>query len=690
MKFREANTLAATLFALAAPVGAQDLGAAFDADGAGCVAAEVPSLGDRPAVFVATDGNDGWSGTLDAPAPDGSDGPLATLSAARDRARDLAGPARIVVRGGDYYLSAPLELDERDRGLAIVGASGEQPVLHGGLPLARWQQGDDGRWWASFERPDGSAPGDVFVGGRRQTLARHPNLPVDGDATKGWLFAAAQTPEVAAAASRAFAFHDGDVPALDDIAGLRVDIVGGLLPGTQWSNDTLPVVGIDRAARTIRTEGTDYFFTSEGSRYFLSGAAAFWDAPGEWWYDAATARVGYIPTDANFAGRNAAVAGFLPTLVHVVGAEGVVISGIAFRDGSPVGTGGYGTYKQGGGAVRIEGSGSVQVTGNSFENVGVAVHVSESSRALVACNAIRHVAGNGVYVGTSYGSFGRSDDVRILGNTIADIGEVYLDAAGVWFQAADRIRIAGNRIENVPQCGIVGGSVWGPQDASHDAIIERNTVIGANRRTADGGAIKLMGAQSDPMGSVIRDNIVVGTDELMNRADGSFWPAHYENTEEWPGPISWAIYLDGRASGVTISGNLLRDNIAGIGINGGWSNLVTGNVITGGYGAAFRIDDATGRGWRPEWAEANRVESNVVTTEREPGRTVEVNAPDHGGDYVRFDRNAYIGPLSGRSFRYSPGMFLYGEVGGFEAFRRAGEEAGGTWVPDTRPVDAGE
>lgn len=677
--------LAATLAAAAAPAAAQGVAADYAAGSPACTAATVrPEFAGRPTVFVAPGGNDAWSGTLASPLPDGTDGPLATLATARDRARSLGAPARIVVRGGDYYLATAVELDASDRGLAIVAAPGERPTFHGGPRLDPWERDDRGHWWAPFERADGVTPDSVVVGGRRQTLARHPNLPADGDPTAGWLFAAAQTPEVAAAAGRSFTFRDGDVPALDDLAGVGVDIVGGLLPGTQWSNDTLPVTAIDRATRTIRTEGTDYFFTSEGSRYFLYGAEAFWDAPGEWWYDPAGARVGYIPADPGFTGATPAVAGVLQTLLHVVGADEVVVAGLDFRDGSPRGTGGYLTSKQGGGAVRVEHAASVEVTGNTFENLGVGVHLSESPGALVACNDLRHIAGNAIYVGTSYGSFGRSDDTRILGNTIRDVGETYLDAAGVWFQAADRIRIAGNRIENVPQCGIVGGSVWGAQDASRGAIIEANTVVAANLRTADGGAIKLMGAQADRMDSVIRDNLVVGTDQLMNRPDGSFWPAHYENTDEWPGPISWAIYLDGRASGVTITGNLLRDNVAGIGINGGWSNVVAGNVVTGGYGSAFRIDDATGRGWRPDWAAPNRVESNVVTTERGPGRVVEVNAPDHGDGYVRFARNLYVGPLTDRSFRYSPGMALYGDTGGFRAFQRAGQDEDGSWVPTTR------
>ncbi|MGO8658259.1 right-handed parallel beta-helix repeat-containing protein, partial [Rhizobium ruizarguesonis] len=83
-------------------------------------------------------------------------------------------------------------------------------------------------------------------------------------------------------------------PAVGDTRGLVVDIVGGYQPGSQWGNDTLPVVSIDGAGRNVYTKGTGYFFTAEGSRYFLTGAEALLDAPGEWWYDLVAGQLQYI------------------------------------------------------------------------------------------------------------------------------------------------------------------------------------------------------------------------------------------------------------------------------------------------------------------------------------------------------------------------------------------------------------
>jgi len=100
--------------------------------------------------FVATDGNDNWSGTLASPNVDKTDGPFATLVRARDAIRQLkeAGglqqPVDIQVRDGTHYLSEPLRLSGGDSGTAqfpitYTAYPGEQPILSGGRRITDWQ-----------------------------------------------------------------------------------------------------------------------------------------------------------------------------------------------------------------------------------------------------------------------------------------------------------------------------------------------------------------------------------------------------------------------------------------------------------------------------------------------------------------------------------------------------------------------
>ncbi|TBD34720.1 right-handed parallel beta-helix repeat-containing protein [Rhizobium ruizarguesonis] len=639
------------------------------------------SAGARTIFYVSPDGKDTWSGLLPTANQQGGDGPFASIERARDAAREKGGTNTIALGKGDYYLTQPIVFDTRDRGLILTARCNEAPILHGGLRVGSWAQQADGRWTAPLKLPPDEGVGDLFVNGKRQTRARYPNAPADGDPRKGWLFAAKCEPAIDVwKGNTRFCFHAGDLPAVGDTSGLVVDIVGGYQPGSQWGNDTLPVVSIDGAGRTVYTKGTGYFFTAEGSRYFLTGAKALLDAPGEWWYDLVAGQLHYIPVDQSLP-NSVVVAGILPTFFKLDGADGMVVSGLEFRDGAPEGSGKFYTETRGFGAIRIEHADGVKILGNSIENVGVGVHVTESKDALIAGNVIADVAGNGIYVGTNYGTFGKSNGPRILSNHIHDIGKVYIETAGIWFQAADNVRIADNLIENTAQFGIAGGSLWGSNDAVYNAVIEHNVIRNANQQTADGGAIKMMGEQADPLNSTIRFNVVTGTGHLMNRVDGTFWPPGYENTSEWPSPISWAIYTDGKASGLRIEGNTLSGNVAAIGINGGWSNLVAGNVITHGSGAAFRVDDGTGRGWRPPWARPNRIEENVVSVDGDSGVVAYVNAPDLGLGFVQFARNRYSGNLNDKSFRVHPEIMRPGEFGSLGDLQKAGQDTGSVVTP---------
>ena len=669
---------------------------------AGCVApADTAALTEgRSLIHVAPAGRDDWSGRVPAPQPDGSDGPLASLAAARDVARASPGPDAILLHGGTYRLTTPVAFGAEDAGLHILAAPGETPILTGGPEVTGWTDEGGGLWSAPLALPEGQAPSAVFAAGRALVAARQPNLPADPTPRDGWLFAAA--PPEGLPTNLGFATRPGDLPALPDTAGLVATIVGGFVPGAQWGSDTLPVVALDAATGVVRTEGTDYFFTGEGSRYFLSGRREFLDAPGEWWFDPQAGRLYLIPAGPAGTPPESVTAGVLPTLLQVSGAGDMVIAGLDLREGAPQGSGKYGTHTRGGGAIRVESGPRTRILGNRFQDLGVAIHVQESAGVEIRGNAIARTAGNGIYLGTNYGSFGRSDDAVIAGNTIRDVGRTYSETAGIWSQASDRFRFEDNLIQGAAQFGIAAGSIWGAQDASHDGLIAGNRIDGANRDTADGGAIKLMGEQADPQRITVRGNILTGTGALMNRPDGSFWPDGFEDATEWPTPISWAVYLDGKASGNAIEGNLFSGNIAAIGINGGWSNSVTGNTVLDGTGTAVRIDDATGRDWHPDWAEPNRIANNDFVVTRADGRVVDIHAPGHGLAYVDFAGNRYRGGITRQSFSVQPPAMLLGRFGGFRSFQSIGQEHGGSVnevparslpalppLPDAAPVPAG-
>ncbi len=92
---------------------------------------------------VAPSGNDQNPGT--------NEQPLATLQAARDAARKAgAGPHRIVVTPGDYFLATTLELDARDNGLTIEAEPAGKATLYGGSLVTGWRRDGDQFWCADL------------------------------------------------------------------------------------------------------------------------------------------------------------------------------------------------------------------------------------------------------------------------------------------------------------------------------------------------------------------------------------------------------------------------------------------------------------------------------------------------------------------------------------------------------------
>jgi parallel beta-helix repeat protein len=153
--------------------------------------------------YVATDGDDGWSGTRAAPTAQGDDGPFASVARARDAVRELkaGGPlseaVRVQIRGGVYYLAETLRFGPEDSGAAGAVVSyeaypGERPELVGGWRIEGFRQDARGVW--SVQLPAVQA-GDwyfrqLFLDGRRQVRARYPNAEPDNPIRGGFLYAA--------------------------------------------------------------------------------------------------------------------------------------------------------------------------------------------------------------------------------------------------------------------------------------------------------------------------------------------------------------------------------------------------------------------------------------------------------------------------------------------------------------------
>jgi len=138
--------------------------------------------------YVCPDGNDAWSGRLERPVADRTDGPLASLHGARDAVRKLKAqgplsePVRIRVAAGTYAMTSTLVLTPLDSGttdcpVVYEAALDSKPLFTGGRSITGWQQAEGGLWTAHVPQV---AAGEwyfeqLWVNGSRATRARSPN-----------------------------------------------------------------------------------------------------------------------------------------------------------------------------------------------------------------------------------------------------------------------------------------------------------------------------------------------------------------------------------------------------------------------------------------------------------------------------------------------------------------------------------
>ncbi|MFI5165655.1 MAG: right-handed parallel beta-helix repeat-containing protein [Thermoanaerobaculales bacterium] len=109
--------------------------------------------------YVATDGNDAWSGALPTPNAAKTDGPFATPDHARAavQALDKTRLRQVVVqfRAGTYYLPATEQFTSADSGTASTeivyqNYPGEAPVISGGMRVRHWTNVSGNVWKATL------------------------------------------------------------------------------------------------------------------------------------------------------------------------------------------------------------------------------------------------------------------------------------------------------------------------------------------------------------------------------------------------------------------------------------------------------------------------------------------------------------------------------------------------------------
>lgn len=533
--------------------------------------------------FVATDGNDGWSGARSTPNAAKTDGPFATLNAARVAVRQLreqspmTQPVTVLVRGGTYFLPETLMFQPEDSGTTaspVVYAAypGEKPILSGGMKLNGFQPDTRGRWHLVV--PEVKA-GDLsflslYVNGERRF---RPRLPKSGS----YLIAneVQLDPKDSRARPSSFQFIPGQFRS--DWVNLR-DVE--VLTAHIWSMSRMRVKQVDTASNTVHFTSTTLEKDALWSRFYagfpflVENVKEALSEPGEWYLDRPTGELTYIPRNGEAIDSAVVIAPRLEQIMRLNGdaKSGHIVSHLVFK-GLTFAHSNWYTPEAGyhfpqsdatvPGAIVAEGAQDCRFEDCSIEHTGgYGLQFGDGCKCDVVDKCeLKDLGAGGIKLGfwarLQPESATTSDNI-IRNNLIAHGGRVHPGGTGIVVGASHGNRIEHNTIFDLYYMGISLGYTWEENTTARDNIVADNHIFGLGQGfLSDMGAIYTLGLSP---GTLIRHNLI---HDVLSR---------------WYG--GWALYLDALSSEVQIEDNIVyRTDAGALHPNRGQGNRVTNNIF---------------------------------------------------------------------------------------------------------------
>jgi len=576
--------------------------------------------------FDSPSGNDANPGTLKKP--------FATLQRAQQAARQKRGS--VFLRGGTYYLPAPLVFTAEDSGtkdapVIFQNYQGEQPVISGGVRLENldWQPYTNGIFQAQV--PADLQTEEIFVNGERQILARYPNFNPKAQYFDGFTSGA-------------------DIQRRTD---RWADPAGGYLHAMHpalWGDFTWRITGKDPNGNLTKYGGWQ---NNRGGGIneriqFVENIFEELDAPGEWFLNSKTHTLYFYPP-AGLDLKNAVIeATRLRMLVEFRGDEAhpvkwITLCGLTFRQAArtvmdtrePLVRTDWAIYR--GGAIFFNGAEDCVLEDSFIDQVGGnAIFVNNYNRRVTICGTqIAKAGANGIcFVGDpqaarsplfNYYQTHKLEEIdRPPGpktdNYPADClmddclihltGRVEKQTAGVEIDLAQNITVRHCSIYDMPRAGInIGDGCWGGH------VIEFCDIFDTVKETGDHGSFNSWGRDRFWRPNIDEVNAWVKQAPELPLLD-VVKPIVLANNR-WRCDHGWDIDLDDGSSNYIITNNLCLHG--GIKNREGFGRVVENNImVDNGYHP---------HAWYDECGDIFR--HNIVWTEYRPAN---MHRPPWGAD----------------------------------------------------------